>query len=174
MNLDDILKKPIIECACDKCISACKYRPCWGTIEDMENIIDKGFSASLMLEHCLVLEHWSPYKEDGEIENVFLLVPALRGYEGRRAPFYPIGTCTFLNKEDRCIIHKIKPTLGKVMSHNDIGSELGEHKIVAKSWYCEEGINLIERWKELVNFNDVDKIENNFREIDWFSDLKVY
>lgn len=142
MNISDILNMPINKCKCWKCVRSCRHRPCWGTIQDMKNLID------LNLANRLMLEWW----DDGDDRPVFLLVPALIGYGGRVAPHNPIGTCNFLNEKDLCDIHKNKPILGKIINHEI--EDNGMHNVIAESWRCEDGSKLIKQWRKLTDCYD--------------------
>ena len=60
---------------------------------------------------------------EGELENKIIqyteiLSPALKGYEGDNAPFWPVGRCTFYTDDGLCEIHDIKPTEGCVVNHD--------------------------------------------------------
>lgn len=125
-------------CTCEACINMCKYRPCWPTPEEAQYLIDAGFGPRLMCE-------W--YADDENSINEFnLLCPAIVGYEGQRAPFWPVGICTFLNN-GLCELHDLglKPGEGreewcKNVNHDDI------HKKYALSWNNKKGQILVEKW----------------------------
>lgn len=68
-----ILKKFENECDCKICQDMCKA-PCCGTASEIKKLIQDGYSDRLMIDE------W----DDGEI----LLKPALKGYEGKSAPFH--------------------------------------------------------------------------------------
>lgn len=152
MTKEEILKMPTSECNCEQCIIGCADgRPCWGTIEDMEIIIDEGFADRLMLDF------WNDCEEGNR--DIYLLVPALCGYEKKSAPHWPIGRCNFLNDKNMCDIHKVKPVLGKITNHENFDN--GMHNIIAQSWDCKKGMDLIERWKKLIEFNGIVNSSNN-------------
>ena len=126
------------ECNCNKCIEMC-YRPCWGKPEELQKIIDEGFSDKLMLDYWI-----------GQDGDLYLLCGALVGYEGKKAPYWPHGKCTFL-KEDRCEIQIIKPFEGKMAScNNKITAE--EWKSIrhgiALEWQSEKGKQILNDWKK--------------------------
>jgi len=130
-----------MECSCEKCVAMCKNRPCWGTPKDIKLLIEKGYAKQLMKD-------W--WNDDCGGDDIYIIVPAIVGSEGKKCPFCPIGTCTFL-KNNLCTIHKIKPTEGKessCKSDKDIAAK--RHIEIAKSWDCIEGRKLVSDWKELV------------------------
>ena len=140
----DISEIKTSECSCDRCIEMCNH-PCWGTPDDIKKIIDSGYG------HKLMIDYWCDCT-NGDIE---MLCGALVGSEGRKAPWWPKGKCTFLTNENKCEIHEIKPFEGKVAickgglrgeKHQDLRKE------IVNMWNIEEGKQLIEDWKKLVNY----------------------
>ena len=142
------------EClGCEKGISMCFNRPCWGTVEDFEKIIDEGHSDKLMLDYWIgrgdredIEGHpffGNPFKED-----VFILCGAIKGFEGKKAPFslFKKGGCTFLTEENKCSIHHIKPIEGKYAcckSEDNKGRDL--RLSLVRMWDTEKGKELIKR-----------------------------
>jgi len=124
-------------CACDKCVDLCKYRPCWGTIEDIEVLISSGYSNRLMLDY------WAG---DLDSPDIYLLCPSIKGREGGEATFIPIGECTFL-KDDLCEVQHIKPYEGKRYYGCKKDKDGLSHNEVANLWDNEKGKQLIEEWK---------------------------
>jgi hypothetical protein len=114
----------------------CKDRPCWGTPEDIKKIIDAGFRDRLMFDY------WS-----GD-PDIYMLAPALVGYEGKNAPWWPNGKCTFLDQNDRCELHdlNLKPLEGRVACCPDkrVGGESHRklHYDVAMTWNNQTLINI--------------------------------
>ena len=126
-----------MECKCKICVEMCNYRPCWPTPNEARKLIDAGYSDRLMVD----------WYSDDESEIIYILVPALVGYEGERAPWWPEGTCTFL-KNDLCEIHDLKPKEGREIDHTssyDFCAEL--HKKIIHMWDNDDCKNLIERWE---------------------------
>ncbi len=125
------------ECSCKCCIEMC-MRPCWPLPEEAEKMIKAGLANKL----------WLDYWGDAD-DKIFIVGPAAVGYEGKDAPFWPIGKCTFL-KEDLCEIHNsgFKPFEGRV---SDCKKNLPDlHGDVAQTWNSEKGREVVELWKELV------------------------
>lgn len=90
-------------CSCSRCVSMCENRPCWGTPEEIEAIIDAGFGDKLMIDY------W-----EASPNNINMAQPAIIGYEKQRAPFWPRGRCAFLEK-GLCTLHDkgLKPLEGR-------------------------------------------------------------
>ena len=99
-------------------------------------LMDEGFGDKLMLDYWVA--------ED----NIYLLCPAIKGCEGKDAPVFPKGECTFLNAQGLCDLHdkKLKPIEGRLANCKDpTGGQL--HKAVADLWNTAEGRAAIDRWK---------------------------
>lgn len=146
--------------SCPDCtigLSWCYRRPCWGTVNDFKKIIDNGFAEYLMIDYYI----------DKKINNGKLFY-FLSGANSElnmcsKADFNPMGRCMLL-KEDKCLVHCFKPILGAYTccKSNDLAEINNEIKhVILKTWLTEEGKNLIEYWKNLVNY--IDKPDyNNF------------
>lgn len=158
--------------SCDGCsrgVSMCHTTPCIGTVEDIERIMDAGYSKNLMLDWWLgrpegmpsYLGHDNPFTED-----IPYLVPALKGHEGSRAPFVRKGTCNLL-VDDKCSIHHIKPVQGRlscckierVYEEDGEQKDLDERLLILHTWNSQRGRDLIERWKTEVGFTESDEFE---------------
>lgn len=125
-----------VECPeCETGIQYCEETPCWGTIPDMQRIIDAGYGAKLMVDY------WSMFDPDYRVE---ILCGASTGYEGHNAP-YERHQCTFL-AERKCTIHAIKPLEGRVACCKLEPSRLREG--LAKHWDSEKGRALVAKWRE--------------------------
>lgn len=130
------------ECSCKQCRAMCK-RPCFGTPEDIQKIIDAGFGDRLMLDHHCGLD---------PDNDVSLLCPALKGSESKNAPYVPSSEkgCTFW-KYGKCELHnlKLKPLQGRIAIHDGIdefedGKSTGDH--ISELWNTDEGRNLVKKW----------------------------
>jgi len=140
------------ECACDKCKLMC-HAPCCGSVEDFEKIVDAGFADRLMFDDL-------PSEPDGGD----ILKPALKGYEGGRAPWAvsALRGCTFWNKEGKCDLHDLglKPIQGKLAIHEKqtaLDDDCTLADIMKPDWESERGKALIEKWKKLVNYDSRSK-----------------
>jgi hypothetical protein len=122
---------PTSQCHCDSCVSMCETRPCWPTPDEARAIQAAGFGARLMRDY------WCA---DAEFPNdVDILAPAVVGYEGARAPYFPRGSCTFL-KDGRCELHPLglKPLEGRVAIHgmsDELSNSVRTH--IVRLWNAE-------------------------------------
>jgi hypothetical protein len=123
----------------------CKNRPCWGTPEQIEKIIDAGHADKLMGDY------WA-----GELNgynNPTIVSPAIKGYGGKSAPFWPHGRCVFLTKSNKCKLHgtSMKPLEGALAScdggHQN--SQYNVHKMIAETWATEKGQEVANKWWKL-------------------------
>jgi Fe-S-cluster containining protein len=124
------------ECSCATCVGMCEHRPCWGTPEEIEKIIEAGLGDRLMNDY------WIESPQDVQIFS-----PAIVGYEGRTAPFMPIGACTFL-KNGLCELHDkgLKPLEGRTATCKSSKQAREQHNKVRKF--------IVDEWREKQN-NDV-------------------
>ena len=147
----NILKLKEPHCDCDKCKGMCK-RPCWPTPKEAKKLIDSGYAKRLMLDY------WAAEP------NIYIVCPALKGYEGKETPYWPSGEkgCTFQDSKGLCEIHdkKLKPIEGRVAHHSEIGngSGLDLHKAVAKLWNSKEGRDIVLLWKQKVWRKENEKV----------------
>ena len=124
-------------CMCDECKQMCQ-RPCWPTPEEAKKLIDAGYASRLMEDY------W--YRSEGDIK---ILCPALKGYENRFTPFWPIGQCTFQDENGMCELHDkgLKPLEGRESLCHDRTPENLRDKIVA-IWDSSEAQKLVEEWEK--------------------------
>lgn len=129
------------ECSCKICVNMCE-RPCWGTPDEIQKIIDAGFG------HKLMIDWW----ENSVTGDRYLLCGALVGYEKTYAPSKPLGKCAFLTKENLCEIHNIKPAEGRVSHCNSL---LGYNQLIQNlrndlsvQWQSEKGKQIFNNWKK--------------------------
>lgn len=140
MNKLETLKET--ECRCKICQRMC-HRPCWGTPADIKKLIESGY------EDRLTKDFWSTSEDLNK--QIYILSPALKGYESKSSPFFPESElgCTFF-KYGKCELHnkKLKPTEGKLASckEKEYKEEPTVHELVAKTWDTEEGKKLVEEW----------------------------
>ena len=132
-------EQPVSECSCEKCIGMCKSRVCWGTPKDIQTLTNK-LPESI---NKLMIDWW--VGDDGDIE---IVSPAIVGYEKGMAPSWPSGICAFLNSDDRCEIHALKPIEGKTASCNS-SSSYQSHHAVAMTWDTPLGRNLVGSVREM-------------------------
>jgi len=118
--------------------------PCCGTVEDMQRLIDSGYAHRLMHD---------PYEGGAE-----MLKPALKGHEGKLAPWnvWSEQGCTFW-RDGLCELHDLglKPLQGK-LAHHDLmltqSLEIGEK--IDKDWADFEGIDeMVKNWRGTVKIS---------------------
>lgn len=143
-------------------------RPCWGTPEDIEKIMDAGYS------HRLMSEFWANAKE-GQIDIDFP-APAIKGYEGKKSPFWPKSDegCTFWNEDGLCDLHDLglKPIEGRLANCKSEDNMQGVHEEVARTWDTDKGRAVLARWVKETNV-DVERnpIEDLFEGITGLKDF---
>jgi len=129
---------PQTACDCVHCKAMCYGRPCWGRPDDMKRIISAGHGDMLMLD-------WAEIHG----KTVELLTPAISGYQGQDAPFWPQGKCAFLDPEDHCLLHQsgLKPIEGRVSSCKG-GVKLTEvHHAIGALWAEDAGKEIVHSWR---------------------------
>jgi hypothetical protein len=154
------------ECSCRSCQAMCR-RPCYGTLEDIEKIIEAGFGDRLAID-------WNCTESD-ENASIPILTPALKGHEGRKDPSFPASKegCTFF-KNGKCELHdlNLKPLEGKTSIHDLPNKQLmkkadKQHDMVKEhimqSWLSEKGQKVVDKWCENHNIPNKE-MELNFFE----------
>lgn len=143
MSKVSLLQLPETVCACEKCVAICLKRPCWGLPSEIRKLFEAGYGFRLMQDY------WARVVEP----DISIISPAMVGYEGKRAPFWPDGRCTFLTEDNLCELHVpgLKPIEGRLAYHTDEKkAEPNIHKMVAMEWKSLEGQSVVNRWKEVV------------------------
>lgn len=134
------------ECSCQKCQEMCEHRPCWGTPDEIQNLIDLGYANKLMIDY------WVGNFSDREYEDTYVVSPAIAGYEKGNAPFWRDGRCTFLTSRELCEIHKYKPSEGKKGNGcNTITLPFNIHERVAMSWDTPKGREVVSNFEKIIN-----------------------
>lgn len=126
-------------CTCKVCVRMCAERPCWPEPKEAQAIIDAGFSQRLMRDYWV-----------GDGDNIDIISPAIVGYEGQNAPFWPAGRCTFLSADDLCELHELglKPREGReAFCKEKGGSPPNLHHDVAMTWDSDTGRTVAQTWK---------------------------
>jgi hypothetical protein len=125
-------------CMCDVCKNMCKYRPCWPTPDEADDLLNRG------LEYYLMEDYWE------DESDINIICPAIVGYGGHAAPSWPVGRCVFLSDNDLCILHNNgKPLEGREAIHNYVNREL--HGDIAKMWDTPQGRKVVRQWRFLVS-----------------------
>lgn len=134
------------ECSCDKCQYMC-HAPCCPTPSEVEKLIKMGFGPRLMLDD-----------DPADINPEPIIKPALKGYEGKRAPYNVASElgCTFW-KDGKCELHTkgLKPFTGRYTHHN-ISNEHWKAvcEKVTKSWGTKKASKLIKRFKKFMGITE--------------------
>jgi hypothetical protein len=164
-----------MECTgCTKGVEMCKHRPCMGTPEEFEAIIDAGFAEKLridywaglpkdtvitqkdideapdpMLKRMMEVVKESQEKNPNPYEkNVEMLTGGTsHDKENYRAPFMPTGTCKFLTEDEKCELHSLnlKPEQGRDSCCK--GDSAKENLEYAHLWATPKGIEVIQKFK---------------------------
>jgi hypothetical protein len=114
-------------------------RPCWPSPEEALKLIEAGYGDRLMLDWWV-----------GDGENIYILAPAIKGLEGKDAPSWPDGMCTFQRDEDSlCELHNknLKPIEGRLARCKGGRNGRALHYAVAQLWDNDEARELIGNWK---------------------------
>lgn len=131
------------ECKCSICQTYCQQKPCWGTPEDINELIDAGYANRLMLNYYIKTKD----------ESIYFPSPAVKGYEGKPAPFWPGGICTFYNLETGlCEIHSLKPLEGKKVYHGS--TEENTHFLIVSTWNTEDAETVRVKWQKITGCMD--------------------
>lgn len=157
---------PSEPCNCETCKNMCR-RPCWPTPEDAKRLIDSGYAEKLMLDKWI-----GGFDDSGE--DVFLLCPANPGYETSFAPITRLHSgCTFFDNGN-CTLHDLglKPTEGKAAHHSFTASQSNElHESVARTWDNPDAQRIVEEWKTLVNYDEMDSQDDFSSSLDLLTSI---
>jgi hypothetical protein len=153
LTVEQIKQLPVSECSCRKCQDIChRSRPCWGTPDEIQKIIDAGHGD--MLQADWYDDHTVDYK------TVWILSPAAPGHEKDVAPYNPMSGCTFHGRDGLCKIHDIKPIEGRwaMACNNNTGNDPMKHhggmavrivhESIAISWNTPEAQEMVRKWAE--------------------------
>lgn len=104
------------ECACKKCVGACRTTPGWFRPEQIPDLLE---FLGKPLEEMFGVElawQWGPDDEN----PVFALAPNLMNNRNELYPYDPNGTCIFfIEPIQRCAIHAVKPFECAEYHHDD-------------------------------------------------------
>ena len=95
-------------CSCNLCKLQCK-QPCWGTPEDMQKIIDAGFS-----KRCMV-----------QLSSERMFITPLFDKDKQACTFFTNGLCELHDSG-------LKPTVGKLSHHTTKLEDFNPKKSIAK------------------------------------------
>lgn len=165
-----------MECTgCSKGISMCHNRPCFGSPEEFDKIIDAGYADKLRIDH------WCGSPEQVNLEDTLGDTPlaelnkSLYEYQQRNpnphredvqmlsggtdddrdyyAPWLPIGSCKLLTEDDKCMLHDagLKPHQGANACCNSELNTAEDNLYYANLWATPKGKEVIEKFKKTVN-----------------------
>lgn len=154
---EELLRHEPPPCSCDVCQHMCRL-PCQGDVEDMTALIDAGYANRLSLDYL------GYDTDDGGTRYVWMLVPALKGEEGKRTGIQrsSLRGCTFLGIQGLplCQLHtlKLKPLEGRLAHHHPMLRKPKDivqmQSYIRSTWDTPEGAALIARWKTLVHYQE--------------------
>ena len=138
-------RKPC-QCKCSLCKQQC-HTPCLGTPEDIEKLIDAGYTDKLKLTS------WYAGVVMGVIRSPIPMIQAIAGDD----------YCIFF-KDGLCELHDngLKPTEGKLSHHSTTLDNFKPSKSiawnVAKEWIDPDNIEIIERVIQKFIYNGGEKV----------------
>lgn len=156
-------------CECNNGTKMCEHRPCWGTPQQIERLLDLGYDPKRFW-----LDRW-----DGS-PTVFLVSPATARFNfmppqnHRHAPEDPRGACEFLTRDGKCELHHVcKPISGAIACCEYWDSPIGIIRLetayakVVATWKTAHGVQVVNRWCNLVGMKPLsdDYYERIYR--DW-------
>lgn len=132
------------ECMCTTCQNMCAKFSCWGTPEEIERLINEGYSDKL---YCVAY-----YSHP---DNIYILAPKPKGFitweRIKVGPKY--GECEFLTDDRLCSLHnkkvnghRLKPMEGRLVDHNSQRGVDDPHDAIAEMWDSEFAKDLVNKW----------------------------
>ena len=124
------------ECDCDRCKSACQFKPGIFLPEEIKIAADyMKMTEKDFFKKYLAVDYF--YDE----EDILMLAPNIVGNEGNLYPFFPKGTCVFY--EDGCTIHEVKPFECRAYIHTDTDEIIiPRKKKIVEEWQNNQNIVL--------------------------------
>lgn len=155
----------LASCTCRECTEACEKNPGWFSPEQADKALMAGHAKKMMLDWL------DPSSKLSNDEEIWILAPAARGFEARKAPdmdemqggsgpFSHLygdppykGRCVFL-ENGLCSLHDsgFKPTQCCSALHGQ--QHKGEWKSnydMARMWNNPEAQKIVAKWKAAVN-----------------------
>lgn len=124
-----------MECSCESCARACLNRPGYfAPGEAIKAAEFLGLTLREFFDKYLVVDFQTDHT--GLKVSYYLLMPATVGEQGTVAGYIPKrGRCIFLNKENRCDIHSVKPKECRLYDHTVVKRDAeANHQMVASDW----------------------------------------
>lgn len=125
-------------CECATCVSACQHRPGWFLPGEAEKVAEHlEIPLQELFDKKLGVDWWQ------DEPDIFVLTPAIEGYEGDMYPGNPDGCCVFF-VDDKCAIHPVKPHECRTYVHTDLRMDQAvRHMKVADAWREEKQQELV-------------------------------
>lgn len=132
-------------CSCEKCRSACKYKPGWFMPDQIKVLANNmGITIEELFKTKLAVDWWEA--GDDCDNDIFVLAPVLKSEKaGTEYLPNPRGRCVFFTDDGKCEIHKkgkpfeCKKT--KVCKKSNNNNTL--HKTTALKWNSKENQDMI-------------------------------
>ncbi len=148
-----------IECKCDGCKNACKYRPGWFLPKQVNSLLEY-FNVKTIEELLktgkVAIDWW-----EGDDPNILILAPNVINNAEIYYPADPRGCCIFYTDE-LCDIHKIKPYECSMYSHKDKDKDKDDgedrHKMIMNKW---KAVDILEEFRKDMVFESF-SISNMF------------
>lgn len=167
-----------MECTgCSNGVAMCHNRPCFGSPEEFEKIIDAGFADKLRIDY------WTGAPPDSRIkledtegdhpfaelnkqlykyqqenpnpheENVQMLSGSTANDRNYYAAWMPTGTCKLLTEDDKCMLHDLglKPHQGREACCKEEINKAERNLYYADLWATPKGHEVIAKFKQAVN-----------------------
>jgi hypothetical protein len=167
-----------MECTgCSNGVAMCHNRPCFGTPEEFDKIIDAGYAEKLRIDHWTGAPAGSRIKIEDTIgdgpfvelnkqlyeyqqknpnphtKDVLMLSGGTNHDNDYYAPWMPVGTCKLLTEDDKCMLHDsgLKPHQGANSCCKEEVSTSENNLYYANLWATPEGKKVIKKFKKIVN-----------------------
>lgn len=98
-------------CTCDECKSACNHIPGWFKPSEIFKVAEYlGLTVQELFDKYLGINYYLATDRNQLEKDVFVLTPATTKMEGGDMfPWVGKGTCVFLDENELCSIHPVKP-----------------------------------------------------------------
>jgi len=144
MDYEGVIRSGVPNCSCEKCVNMCKTRPCWGSPRQFKQILVKHpeYVDMIGIDYYL-----------GEDSSIYMLAGSIPDCDSDgHYPYIPVGTCGLL-KDDKCLIHEMKPVEGRMAHHDDVHDQAFykwlHHTAIPSSWKTKKGLEVIDLYRRL-------------------------
>lgn len=167
-----------MECTgCKEGVSMCHNRPCFGSPEEFDKIIDAGFADKLRIDYWIGAPEGSRIKLEDTIgdgplvelykslydyqqknpnpheEDVEMLSGGTDSDNNYYATWIPTGTCKLLTEDEKCMLHDLglKPHQGREACCKEEFCKAEQNLYYANLWATPKGLEVIAKFKKAVN-----------------------